>query len=359
VTSNQSLRFFTEEDALPGALAGERAAVIGYGNLGRALALNLRSSGLDQLVIGNIADQYAELAGTEGFSVLPIDEAVAASDIVLILLPDEIVPEVFSAEIAPNLTAGSAITLASGYTLAYHLVQPPADVDVLLLAPRMGGELVRKRFLEGNGFFAYLSVEQDATEKAWTRLLGLAQAAGILKAGAIELDARQEAVLDLFVEQSLGAIIGVAIMSAFSLGVEAGIPSEAMVMEMYMSGEMETVFRAFRETGFFRASDAHGPTALYGGFLRTMQFMQSGLTSTFSETLQEIQSGQFARQFQAEREAGYPILGQAQQMSAESSPLTSPIVEAEARVRSMLNGFSPSRDPASRAPGSGHDSHQE
>lgn len=346
MTSNQSLRFFAEGDAIPGALAGERAAVIGYGHLGRALALNLRDSGLKPLIVGNIDDDYADLAGAEGFSALPIAEAVAASDIVLVLLPDEIIPEVFSADIAPNLTAGSAIAFASGYSLAYGLVEPASDTDVLLLAPRMGGELVRKRFLEGQGFFAYLSVEQDASGKAWTRLLGLAQAVGILQAGAIGLDARQEAALDLFVEQSLGAIVGVAIMSAFSLGVEAGIPPEAMVMEMYMSGEMESVFRAFRERGFFRASDAHGPTALYGGFLRTMQYMQSELASTFNETLQEIQSGQFARQFQAEREAGYPVLSQAQQMSAESSPFTNPIVEAEARIRSMLNGFSPSRKPA-------------
>jgi ketol-acid reductoisomerase len=342
VTSNQSLRFFTEGDALPDALVGERIAVIGYGRLGRALALNLRDADLEPPIIGNIADECAELAASEGFSVLPIAEAAAASDVLLVLLPDEIMPEVFSAEIAPNLAVGSAIAFASGYGLAYGLIEPSVETDVLLLAPRMGAELVRQRFLEGTGFFAYLSVEQDASGKAGTRLLGLAQAVGILKAGAIRLDARQEATLDLFVEQSLGAIVGVAIMSAFSLGVEAGLPPEAMIMELYMSGEMETVFRAFREKGFFRASDTHGPTALYGGFLRTMEYMQSDLVSTFKETLQEIQSGQFARHFQAEREAGYPLLSQAQLMSGESSPFTSPIVEAEARVRAMLNEFSPS-----------------
>ncbi len=346
MTSNQTLRFFTEADARPNALAGERIAVLGYGHLGRSLALNLRDAGLGHLTIGNIADDYAQMARTDGFTALPIGEAVAASDVLLVLLPDEIMPEVFDADIGPNLTAGSALTLASGYTLAYQLIKPPPDVDVLLLAPRLGGELIRERFLNGRGFFAYLSVEQDGSGKAWTRLLGLAHAAGILRAGALELDARREADLDLFIEQSLGAVVGVAIMSAFSLGVEAGIPPEAMVMEMYMSGEMETVFRAFRERGFFRASDTHGPTALYGGFLRTMQFMQSGLADSFRETLQEIQSGQFARRFQGEREAGYPMLSQAQLMSAESSPVTSPIVEAEARVRSMFSNISAAGEPA-------------
>jgi ketol-acid reductoisomerase len=125
-------------------------------------------------------------------------------------------------------------------------------------------------------------------------------------------------------------------MSAFALGVEAGIPPEAMVLEMYMSGEMETVFRAFREKGFYRASDTHGPTALYGGFLRTMVLMQSDLTATFRRTMEEIRDGTFARQFQAEREAGYPALGQAQAMAMEESPLTEPMVRAERRVREML-----------------------
>jgi ketol-acid reductoisomerase len=330
-----SLRFFSAQDAEPRALEGERVAVLGYGNLGRAVALNLRDSGVAPLVVGNVADEYAEQARTEGFTVLPIGEAVAGSDVALALLPDEVIPECFVEEIAPSLAPNAAVTFASGYTLAYNLIQPPHDVDVLLLAPRMGGEHARDRFLGGKGYFAYISVEQDASGKAWTRLLGLASAAGVLQAGALELDARREADLDLFVEQTMGAVLGVAIMSAFSLGVERGIPAEAMVMEMYMSGEMETVFQAFREKGFFRASDVHGPTALYGGFVRTMEWMQSNLAGRFRQTLDEIQSGEFARQFQAEREAGYPTLSQAQMMSGEQSPVTQPIVQAEGRVREM------------------------
>jgi ketol-acid reductoisomerase len=121
-------------------------------------------------------------------------------------------------------------------------------------------------------------------------------------------------------------------MQAFAIGEEAGIPPEALVMEMYMSGEMETVFRSFREEGFFRAASVHGPTALYGGFLRTMQFMGSGLGATFAEILEEIQSGGFARGFQAERESGYPMLSQAKAMSMDDSP----IARAERRVRKML-----------------------
>jgi len=340
-TSKNNGRFWRTGDAEPGALAGERVAVLGYGHLGRALALNLRDAvardgSIRQLVVGNIEDEYAGQARREGFTVLPIEEAVAGSDIVLILLPDEVIPDLFPGSIAPHLSPGAAILVASGYNLAYGLVPVPGDVDVLLLAPRMGGEHVRDRFRSGEGFIAYGSVEQDASGRALARLLGIAGAVGALRGGVLELDARREADLDLFVEQTLGAVIGVTVMSAFTLGVEAGIPPEAMVLEMYMSGEMETVFRAFRERGFFPASEVHGPTAMYGGFVRTMELMLSDLPSRFRETLQDISSGAFAQRFQAEREAGYPSLAQALSMAGEQDPIAQPIARAEARVRSLL-----------------------
>ncbi len=346
MTPNHSGRFWRAGDQDPGALAGEAVAVIGYGNLGRALALNLRDaadrgSRVERLIVGNIEDDYARQARQEGFTVVPIAEAAAGSDIVLSLLPDEVIPDVFASTIAPNLSQGAAILFASGYSLAYGLVIAPEGVDVLLLAPRMGGEHIRTRFLSGEGFLAYGSVEQDASGRALDRLLGIAGAAGALQAGVLELDARREADLDLFVEQTMGAAIGVAVMSAFALGEEAGIPAEAMVLEMYMSGEMETVFAAFREHGFFRTSELHGPTAMYGGFLRTMELMLSELPSRFRQTLAEIQSGEFAQRFQAEREAGYPSLSQAQAMAAEEGPMAQPIAQAEARVRSLLNGAKP------------------
>lgn len=315
-----TLRCFTQKDVVAGALQDERIAVLGYGHLGRPFALNLRDAGVTQLVIGNIQDDYADQARKEDFTVLPLGEATASADVVLVLLPDEIIPEVFATAIAPNLRAKSAIVFASGYNLGYGLIQPPPDIDILLLAPRMAGENARQRFLNGQGFYAFVSVEQDASGKAWNRLLGLADGAGILKAGALELSARQEADLDLLVEQTVGAVIGMGIMSAFSMGVDAGIPAEAMVLEMYMSEEMEMVFRSFREYGFFAASRVHGPTALFGGYLRTMRLLQSELSEVFDETFEEIRNGDFARRFQEERQAGYPSLALAHAMSMEDSP---------------------------------------
>jgi ketol-acid reductoisomerase len=331
-----TLRCFRQKDADPQALQGERIAVVGYGHLGQPFALNLRDSGIpaEAIVIGNIEDDYAAAARADGFEVLSPRQAVAGADIVLVLLPDEVIPEVFASDVAPALAPGSAIVFGSGYNLAYGLIQPPAQVDVLLLAPRMAGENARQRFLKREGFYAFVSVEQDASGKAWRRLLGLADKVGVLQAGALELNARREAILDLLIEQTVGAALGMSIMNAFSLGVEAGIPPEAMVFEMYMDEEMEMVWRSFRQQGFMRASNAHGPSALYGGFVRTMQLMSSDLGPKFRETLGDIQSGAFARNFQTEREAGYPLLSQAMAMVTGDDPIT----QAEARLRALLAG---------------------
>jgi len=329
-----SIHFFTSKDALPGALDGERIAVIGYGNLGRPFALNLRDSGVSQIIVGNIADDYAKQASNEGFRVMSIGEAVASSDIALILLPDEVIPEAFPTDIAPNLQPGSAIVFASGYTLAYDLIQPPAVVDVLMLAPRMAGENARQRFLNNEGFFAYVSVEQEASGKAWQRLLGLAQSTGILRAGALQMSALQEADIDLFIEQSMGAALGIAILTAFTVGVDSGLPPEAMVMEMYMDGEMEMVFRSFRDIGFFKASKVHGPTALYGGYVHIMELMQTDIYERFNKIMEHIHSGGFARDFQSERQAGYPNLTTAMEMDMGENPIS----QAEAKMRELIKG---------------------
>jgi ketol-acid reductoisomerase len=333
-TKNTSIRFFTSKDASPGALDGERIAVIGYGNLGRPFALNLRDSGVSQIMVGNIADDYARQATTEGFQVMSIGEAVASCDIALILLPDEVIPESFTADVAPNLQPGSAIVFASGYTLAYDLIQPSTNVDVLMLAPRMAGENARQRFLNDEGFFAYVSVEQEASGKAWQRLLGLAKSTGILRAGALQMSAQQEADIDLFIEQSMGAALGVAMLTAFTVGVDSGLPPEAMVMEMYMDGEMEMVFRSFRDVGFFKASSVHGPTALYGGYVRTMELMQTDIYDRFTKIMEHIHSGGFASDFQAERQAGYPNLTIAMEMDMGDQSIS----QAEAKMREMIEG---------------------
>jgi len=313
-------RVYRAADVLRDALAGETVAVLGYGNLGRSAALNLRDSGL-KVRIGNQEDAYAGLARADGFEVVPLGVA-AAADIVFVLLPDEVIPESFATDISSALRPGSAIAFASGYSLAFGLICPPDTVDVLLVAPRMAGATARKKYLEGGGFWACVGVEADRSGRAQQRMLGLAESLGILRVGAIEMSASMEATLDLFVEQTVGALLGHAVMTAFSVGCEAGLPAEALVMEMYMSGEMEAVFQGFREAGFFRASEDHGPTALFGGITRTLEMNQEALAASFRAILEDIRSGAFARRFQDEAQSGYPMLAMARAMTRGDSPIT-------------------------------------
>ena len=181
--SGESLRCFTEKDT--DGPVNERVAILGYGNLGRSFALNLRDAGLRDVSIGNIEDDYAGTARADSFRVQGIAEALRSADLVMLLLPDEIIPVIFAREIVPNLSPGTGLVFASGYCLAYKLVVPPPGMDVLMLAPRMGGEVIRRRFQNGDGFHSFLSVEHDASGKAWQRLLGLAKAVGALRAGAL------------------------------------------------------------------------------------------------------------------------------------------------------------------------------
>lgn len=327
-----SLHVYRAGDAPPGALAGQRVAVGGYGYLGRTAALNLRDSGLD-VRVANREDDYAAQARAEGFDVVPL-AAAGAADVVLVLLPDEVIPDVFAREIAPALRPGSAVAFASGYCLAFGLVHPPAGVDVLLLAPRMGGETARARYVAGEGFWAYVGVETDASGGARRRLLGLCAGLGVLRQGAVEMTAADEALLDLFVEQTMGPLLGAAIMTAFDVGVDAGLPAEALVMEMYMSGEMETVFQAFRTTGLLRASRSHGATALFGGLTRTFELDREGLRQRFATVLEDLRSGAFAKRFQQEAQDGYPMLELARRMIEEPSPISL----AEDAVRRRVDG---------------------
>jgi len=314
------VRVYRAADVLPDALNGETVAVLGYGNLGRSAALNLRDSRV-KIRIGNQEDAYADQARADGFEVVPVATA-AAADIVFVLLPDEVIPDVFASDISTALRPGSAIAFASGYSLAFGLVRPPDTVDVLLVAPRMAGRTARRKYLEGGGFWACVGVEADRSGRAHRRMLGLAESLGILRVGAIEMSASMEATLDLFVEQTLGALLGQAIMTAFSVGREAGVPAEALVMEMYMSGEMEAVFAGFRETGFFRASEDHGPTALFGGITRTLEMNHEAMAASFRAILEDIRSGAFARRFQDEAQTGYQMLAIARAMTRGDSPIT-------------------------------------
>jgi ketol-acid reductoisomerase len=323
--------FYREHDADPAILDGTCVAVVGYGNLGRSMALNLRDAGVS-VVVGNRDDGYRDVAAADGFTVLDIGAAVEAAGLVYLLIPDEEIDVCFADSIAPHLRPGEAICFASGYAPAYGLIDPPPGVDVLMLAPRMLGEEVRRSFEDGSGFFAYVSVEQDATGRGFDRLLGLAHAVGALRKGVMPLRADQEAMLDLFIEQTVGPYLGTAIQMAFALGVSAGLPAEAMVLEMYMSGEMARTFQTFADVGFFESVGWHGAVAQYGGFTRTMEIDRAAMAEMFSAVLDDIRSGGFAARFQAERDAGNPTLAAIEAVKQAGSAMT----DAERRIRGAL-----------------------
>jgi ketol-acid reductoisomerase len=332
-TGTGHARFFTQRDADPRVLDGHRVAVVGYGTLGRSVALNLRDSGVP-VVVGNIADGYSEQAVAEGFTPLGLGDAAAQADEVFVLLPDEVIPGAFGLQVAPRLRAGAAVCFASGYVLANALVTPPPGVDVLLMAPRMAGALVRQRYLSGEGFFSCVSAETDATGRAWPRLLALAAAAGSLRRGAIELPAAQEALLDLLIEQTFGVYLGLGVQLAFRVGVEAGLPPEALVLELYMSGEMAQTIEAFAADGFFGSLRHHGLTALYGGFIRTGEVDNQGMERLYRTIADDIRDGGFAERFQREMADGYPTVTAIRELIDGDNPISA----AERRVRAALAG---------------------
>lgn len=303
-------RLFRERDARPGALAGDSIAILGYGLLGRPLALNLRDSlgGGDapaRIVIGSDDAPSSQAARADGFDPLPLAEAAAQADIAIMLLPDEVQPDLGPAVIA-RIRPGAALVFASGYALAYDLLAPPPGVDVLLFAPRMGGEAIRERFVDGRGYMAYVGVERDASGRAHDRLLGLASAAGALRFGALEMTARQEVVLDLFVEQAFGPWLGAALLSAFHVGAEAGLPPLGLVMELYLSGEMSETFAQMARDGFLPSTLSHGFAASFGGMTRALSIDREQMAAQMREVLAEIEGGAFAAALQEEYASGYP-----------------------------------------------------
>lgn len=324
-----TLARYVESDGNLGVLADRRVAVVGYGNLGRPAALNLRDSGVPVLV-GSRDDADGRRAATDGFEVLPIDVAVAEGDAVWFALPDEVLPEVLSPAGDVRARPESLWCFSSGYPLAFDLLKLPDDIDVVLLAPRMIGSRIRTMFAAGEGFYSFIGVEQDVTGTARNLLLALAKAFGTLRAGAFEIDAATEAALDLYVEQTVGPVLGAAILSAFQAGTAKGLPAEALALELYLSGEMGATWEAFAEHGFFPGVRLHGHAAAYGGFVRLGEVDQEAMQHRFAETLTDITSGNFARRFQDELAAGSPTRALIEEMIGGGDPLSN----AEAAVRS-------------------------
>src|SRR4051795_2752893 len=231
---------YYERDADLGVLEGRQVAVVGYGNQGRSWALNLRDSGCAPIVCVR-RDETREQATADGFAAHDLETANDA-DIICILVPDDVIPLL---PLAPK--ADSCVVVASGYTLGFDRLDPPGDSG--MVAPRMLGPEVRLCYEEGVGFITAVGVHRDATGRALARVLAVAKAIGGLRQGAIEMTAMQEAVLDLAVEQALSPALRKVNESFIQVMMENDIPLEAILTELFLSGEVERTYRLVRLEG--------------------------------------------------------------------------------------------------------------
>jgi len=293
---------YHDEDADLSALDGRTVAVIGYGNQGRSQALNLRDSGV-RVVVGNIRDGAHAAAERDGFEVLPIEAASARADAVMLLVPDEVMPGVYAEKIAPGLRPGDLVCFASGYNVAFDLIAPAPTLDVVLVAPRMIGAGVRDGYLAGRGFPCFVGVHRDASGEAKQRMLALCRGIGATRGGCIEMSMKDEATLDLFTEQGFGPAWGRVLMSAVELLVDAGYPPEAVLVELYLSGELAYSLEKIRELGMFAQMDLHSQTSQYGSITRGARYLalDGALKQKMGEVLEEIRSGAFAKEWSGQQ----------------------------------------------------------
>jgi ketol-acid reductoisomerase len=313
---------YTEADGDLTVLDGLVVAVVGYGNQGRSWALNLRDSGCDPLVCVR-HDSSRELAEADGFPAAELD-AANGGDVVCLLVPDDVIP---SLPLHPR--ADACTIVASGYTLAFDRISP--DGDLGMVAPRMLGPEVRRCYEEGTGFITAVGVHRDVTGGALARVLAVAKAIGGLREGAIELTPRQEAILDLGVEQVLSPAL-TAVNNAFVGTMLAhGFPLEAVIVELVLSGEVERTDRLLREIGYAAQSEFHSPTSQYGQLSRRGRFDHLDLVTTMRGLADDIESGRFADEWDAERDAGYPKLARLKEQHAGPA-----IREYEAELRQRL-----------------------
>lgn len=315
-------KIYRDADGSIEALSKATIAVIGYGNQGRAQALNMRDSGVRSVVIGNREDSYRNKAVQDGFPVYPIVDAVKKSDIVMILVPDEVQPQLFTESLEPNLKPGATLCFASGYNIAYHEISPAEEHDVIMVAPRMIGQAVRDRYMARDGFPAFIDVHQDHSGRAEVTALALAKAIGALRTGSIQVSFAQEAWMDLLTEQAVWPLIMKVLVSAFHAQVAEGLPPEAVLLELYLSKEPAEILDRAADIGLFEQLKLHSRTSQYGQLTAGSRLTNLPIDSFIQSTLKDrIMSGAFAHEWSREQVDGSQTLENLTQKLAQH-PLT-------------------------------------
>ncbi|MEX2309426.1 MAG: ketol-acid reductoisomerase [Pirellulales bacterium] len=261
------MQLLNDSDATLEPLAGKTVAVLGYGNQGRAQALNLRDSGVD-VIVGNRSDEYRELAVKEGFEPVELPQAAEAGDILLVLTTDECMPELWDTQIAPGIAVGKTLCWGSGYNVGYGLIKPPRSANWIMIAPIMPGNVVRTRYVEGRGVIGQFAVENDATGDARDLTLALCKGIGLTRAGIFESSFQGEAELNLYTEQIVWAGLAAWLVFCYELAVEQGCSPEHVIMVLYASTESSEIMRLMAEHGFFKQMKYHSTTSQYGTLSR-------------------------------------------------------------------------------------------
>ncbi len=321
---------YYEKDASLEPLKGKTIAVLGYGSQGHAHSLNLRDSGLKVVVAERPGTRNFELAKQHGFEPRSISEVVKGADLVLMTLPDELQGGIYRNDIHAHLKAGAAVGFTHGFNIHFGQITPPEGVDVIMIAPKGPGHLVRSEFERGGGVPNLMAVHKDATGRA--RQVALAWAAGIggTRAGVIETTFKDETETDLFGEQvALCGGITSLIKMAFETLVQAGYPEELAYFECMH--EMKLIVDLFYQGGISYMRYSVSNTAKYGDLTRGSRIVTEATRQEMVRILKEIQTGQFAKEWLLECQVGKPMFN-----ALEKADRNHPLEVVGRRLRKMM-----------------------
>jgi ketol-acid reductoisomerase len=322
---------YYDDDADLSLIQNRTVAVLGYGSQGHAHALSLRDSGVD-VVVGLPPDSKSRAKAQEqGLAVATPADASARADVIMVLAPDTVQRSLYGEAVAPHLTAGKALMFGHGFNIRYGLIKPPAEADVAMVAPKGPGHLVRRQYVDGKGVPVLLAVEQDATGDALALTLSYAKAIGGTRAGAIRTTFTEETETDLFGEQAV--LCGGAtalVQTGFEVLTEAGYAPEIAYFECLH--ELKLIVDLMYEGGIARMRYSVSDTAEFGDYSRGPRVIDSRVKEEMRRILAEVRSGEFAREWIAEDDAGRPNF---RKWRAEAA--AHPIEETGKRLRGMMS----------------------
>ncbi|MEW5863648.1 MAG: ketol-acid reductoisomerase [Pseudomonadota bacterium] len=324
------MKVYYDKDADLSLVKGRKVAIIGYGSQGHAHALNLKESGVKVTVGLRKGGASWDKAKKAGLKVAEVPEAVKGADIVMILLPDEHHPQVYKDWVEPNLRKGGSLAFAHGFNIHYGFIQPRADLDVWMVAPKAPGHTVRSTYAAGGGTPMLVAVHQNPSRKARDMALSYAAAIGGGKAGIIETTFREETETDLFGEQTVlcGGCVEL-VKAGFETLVEAGYAPEMAYFECLH--ELKLIVDLMYEGGIGTMNYSISNNAEYGEYVTGPKIIDEGVRRRMREALARIQSGEYAKEFVLENRAGAPTLLSRRRQTAEH-----PIEKVGARLREMM-----------------------